>query len=176
MPNNYSKNQYTELINLKTRTDPSNAWNIKTSETTIAGKVELNQISPNTTQAVDSIVRIQFYTLINPETGFKYATRKYVPAVRCVDLYSDAIDPNSANYDETKAYEFGEGTQHQHNAWICPNMTEIPLYGNPWQIQSSRGQSLIMIINACPDAQHHDQQMLDNGLVNVTYTDTECAS
>lgn len=33
-----------------------------------------------------------------------------------------------------------------------------------------------MIINRCSDALEHDQEMLDNGLVNVTYTDTECAN
>ena len=33
-----------------------------------------------------------------------------------------------------------------------------------------------MIINRCSDALVHDQEMLDNGLVNVTYTDTECAN
>ena len=48
-----------------------------------------------------------------------------MPAVKCRDLYPDLVDPESASYSPSTAFEF-DGYE------ICPNTTTIELYGDPF--------------------------------------------
>ena len=93
--------------------------------------------------------------------------KTYIPAAYCKDIYADKIDPESDNYDETMAEEFTD-------LWICPNVTEFQLLGDPWMLRYSEGTALLMEVTSCNIALKHDQTMLDRGLSNVTYTNEEC--
>ena len=59
--------------------------------------------------------------------------------------------------------------------WICPNLTEIELFGDPYFEIHNNGKSFNMIVNSCLEAQKQDQEMMEMGYKNVTYTDVECA-
>ena len=75
--------------------------------------------------------------------------RTYVPAILCTDLYSDLVDLESPNYDEEVADEF-------RGKWVCPNMTDYEIYGDPWSLVNAEGKSFVMIINSCTEAQKYD--------------------
>ena len=90
--------------------------------------------------------------------------RTYVPTALCKDLYSDEMDPNSDHYDDIIADEF------QRN-FLCPNITDFQLFGDPLYLKNANGKALVVIVNSCTEAIKNDQDMLDLGLVNVTYTD-----
>ena len=51
-----------------------------------------------------------------------------MPAIYCKDLYADYMDPESEKYDQVMAEEF-------QNDWVCPNVPNFKLYGDPWNIK-----------------------------------------
>ena len=95
-------------------------------------------------------------------------TRDYIPAVRCKDLYKNWTDPDSEEYNENVASEFT-------NQWICPNVTQLKLYGDPKFMPFNEGQSLVMIVNSCPIAKIADFKMRLDGYDQVTYTNVDCS-
>ena len=113
---------------------PENAWKISANEVTIAAKLDINALYENTTYEVSSIARIQYYWLenINGSSSRSWSeaevNRTFIPAVRCKDLYSHLVDPDSSDYNSNVAYEFDK-------SWICPNVTSLELYGDPFYMQ-----------------------------------------
>ena len=43
--------------------------------------------------------------------------------------------------------------------WICPNIKELELYGDPLFMQFSDGKSLVMIVNSCSVAKRNDSSI-----------------
>ena len=70
----------------------------------------------------------------------------YVPAIYCSELYSDKLNADSENYDASVANAFKLD-------WICPNLTEIELFGDPYFEIHNNGKSFNMIVNSCLEAQ-----------------------
>ena len=80
------------------------------------------------------------------------------------------MDPTSPNYDSTVDFEFNDP------AWICPNVTQIQLSNNPSLVQSVSGLSFTMVVNECKIAKAKgDEQMLELGMEDVTYSEQECS-
>ena len=59
--------------------------------------------------------------------------------------------------------------------WICPDLKEIQLLGDPQQISNADGQSLFLVVNSCKIAQSEDAKMRQRGIENPTYSDATCA-
>ena len=75
--------------------------------------------------------------------------RTFIPAVFCRDLYRDLVDLDSPDYSKEVADEFLA-------KWVCPNVTDYSIYGDPWSLIHTNGRSLVMIINSCTVAQKYD--------------------
>jgi len=93
---------------------------------------------------VDKLIRIQFYminqtvTNVSDDTGVDnfISSQKltYVPGVLCSEKYKDRIDASSTTYSEKIAYELNGPT-----SWVCPDIEEFTLLGNPWLVSSVDG-------------------------------------
>lgn len=68
--------------------------------------------------------------------------KTFIPAAYCKDVYADNLDPKSPNYDATMADEFSEN-------WVCPNVKEFELLGDPWYIPHTNGSAIVMEIVSC---------------------------
>ena len=59
--------------------------------------------------------------------------------------------------------EFSQGT------WICPDVSEITIYNNPFLFEN--GRNFVMVINDCPTAVAQD---IESGI--TSYTNAQCAT
>ena len=123
----YTTQEFYNYIDSEERANPENAWIISSDQVTIAGKLEINNgVDRAVKSEPETIARIQFYILKNevPESGQTKITRTYVPAIYCTEMYSDWVDPSSSQFDQNVHHEFSA-------SWVCPNITQIELYGDP---------------------------------------------
>ena len=170
MKKSYSVLDTTQYIDVYEREKPENAWIISSEKVTIAAKLDL--VIPFTVSSLklDQVARIQYYWLENVEdesTEVITQKRTYVPAVKCNDFYSKFTDEDSSDHDWNMYDELSNG-------WICPEISELELYGDPFFMSTRRGRSLIMIVNSCSVAKQIDQEMIDRGLTDVTYASDDC--
>ena len=176
MKETYSMKTYTAYQDIQTRTDSAGEYNLDTKEVNLMGYVSMREFDEDTTIEVDSIVRIQFYYFkkevddSDPDNPDKRVIRKkFIPAIKCTDLYADQLNKDSNNFEQVMQVEF-------QKEYICPDRKQIQLLGDPQQISNADGQSLVLVVNSCKIAQSEDEKMRQEGEENPTYTDTECAS
>ena len=81
---------------------------------------------------------------------------KWHSAGRCADMYPDLAEYNGEFYSPN---------------WICPEVDTISVENNPPLYQYRDGQSFVLVVNNCTDAEKLDT---DEGL--STYTTASCAT
>ena len=157
MRKNYSMVDYTTFTDIYERVTPENAWNITSDEVTVAAKLDSSSLYPKLDIDAETVARIQFYWLENVgDNSFAEQNeqkRTYVPAVYCKDIYKKFMDPESSQYLQNMKDELS-------NDWICPNVTNYDLYGDPQFMPFQRGKSFFMIVNSCNVAKVNDQRMI----------------
>ena len=60
--------------------------------------------------------------------------------------------------------------------WVCPDIDEIEIQGNPWLQSEQEGTGLVMVINDCNTAvANGDKELKDRGFTKYSYAqDVEC--
>lgn len=74
----------------------------------------------------------------------------WYPAVYCKDLYSNFFDEENAPDYDGNGFFHDEFTSSTSNEWICPNVTSIDLFNDPYNYQ--RGLNFNMVVNSCETA------------------------